>query len=451
MTLSRNQADSWIDWPNLPEAFTAWSSVWDSLVAKQFVVRRHLGKRDELPDYVANHIPKRQERYCKFYAETPDLYILFNTRTMSTNNPLLVLGPYGSLCWRDILEGRSIEEIQLRAVEVFGCDEVYSFLRRLSHQGFIEPLPPYHLQQRADHSITAEFLAPQIQFLLPYTRIPWYCLWEVCTTCDLTCKTCYLPAVQHGGPSEEGALKIVKKIAEAGVFFVSIMGGEPLLRQDLESLVSNLRLAGIYVKIITNGQQLDAERAKSLSSSGVNQVEISFDGLCSESHDYSRGLGTFELAVAAVKRALSARIPRVGMVWTVHSGNSRELNQLPSFMKSLNIHECYISTFRKTGRGGELSDLKPMSVQEETAFAEKLALLSVKHSSLSMTLLRKCSCGRSSVVVGCDNSVRPCPFAFGVYGNLDTNSLVSAWNRITENLPSSGSYRFCRELQGVRL
>jgi len=83
--------------------------------------------------------------------------------------------------------------------------------------------------------------------------------------------------------------------ADAARYFnpllVCFTGGEPLLRNDLESLVATVDRAirTKYITLITHGAMLTPQRAKSLWDAGVNQLSISLDYL-DERHDEARGI-----------------------------------------------------------------------------------------------------------------------------------------------------------------
>src|SRR5688500_8438424 len=95
-------------------------------------------------------------------------------------------------------------------------------------------------------------------------------------------------------PASEKTTEL-KSFADAARFFDPLMvcftGGEPLLRRDLEDLVSAVsgavRLK--YITLITHGAMLTVERARSLWHAGINQFSISLDFL-DERHDHARGI-----------------------------------------------------------------------------------------------------------------------------------------------------------------
>jgi MoaA/NifB/PqqE/SkfB family radical SAM enzyme len=400
-----------------------------------------------VPDIGSSHLdalrPIIAGSWVKAHDEGPDLVILFHSGMMRRNNPLLALSPYGSLVWRGIVAGATVEQIRGEALHRFGVDEVLPFLRRLAGLEFLQPLPERLERSAEPERIVKEIPAPEVQFRLAHAAVPWYCLWEVTTLCNLRCRICYLRDFSTSGPALSTALAIARQIVEAGVFYVCLLGGEPLLRRDLEEIVGTLRSAGVFVKVITNGLGLDAQRAAAFARAGLNQVEVSFDGLSAVSHEYSRGSGTFARACQAISHAQEAGLPRIGIVWTVHSGNLQELPQLPSFMDQLGVTECYISPFKKTGLLGAQASLVAPKPAELEHLRGRLDEWRRKRPHLTIVLLPTCSCGRTSVVVGADGEVRLCSFSYQGVGNVHERSLREIWNSIGAATLAEGPLGYC--------
>src|SRR5688572_15548975 len=113
---------------------------------------------------------------------------------------------------------------------------------------------------------------------------------EVTLRCNARCSFCDYWKTDPSARAQELA-----SFADAARFFnpmlVCFTGGEPLLRRDLESLVSTVadavRLK--YIIVLTHGGMLSVDRARSLWDAGVNQFNISLDYL-DERHDLARGI-----------------------------------------------------------------------------------------------------------------------------------------------------------------
>ncbi|MBI5954910.1 MAG: radical SAM protein [Chloroflexi bacterium] len=390
-------------------------------------------RKASLPSLLDDFIPVPARRWLRFYSESPELAVLFNTKSMPGNNPLLVLGPYGSVVWRAIINGESIGRIRNRVIRLFGEDEVFPFLARLMHLGFLIQQEQILNASSEEQKVIKEFHTPEIQFMLHHSRIPWYCIWEITTICDTRCQICYLKDYQTQGPLGIELDDLIKQIEQMGIFYITLLGGEAMMRSDLEDVIARLRKSNIFVKLITDGNLLTPERAGNLAHAGLNHIEISFDGLTANSHEKSRAKGTFQKAEQAVFTAQENFIPRVGMVFTLHSQNVDDLPDLPVFMKRHKIHECYISLFHKTGLLGGNSNITPLSVEMLPKIHKQIQQWKTEHADLTITLLSLCTCGHTSVVIGADMTLRPCTFSYAsAIGNLRQNSLQELWDRMGE-------------------
>lgn len=121
-------------------------------------------------------------------------------------------------------------------------------------------------------------------------RMPVLVHFEVTLRCNARCAFCDYWKTDPSARAQELA-----SYADAVRFFnpmlVTFTGGEPLLRRDLETLVS--AVAGAirlkYIIVITHGGMLSIERARSLWNAGINQFNISLDYLDAR-HDQARGI-----------------------------------------------------------------------------------------------------------------------------------------------------------------
>lgn len=79
--------------------------------------------------------------------------------------------------------------------------------------------------------------------------------WFVNSRCNLTCQYCFREMDLEEKDTDH-MLSLVQKLAEKGVTRVTIGGGEPLLRKDLEIILAALKNENIFVSLHTNGTLL---------------------------------------------------------------------------------------------------------------------------------------------------------------------------------------------------
>ena len=115
----------------------------------------------------------------------------------------------------------------------------------------------------------------------------------LCVTnrCNLRCTYCYEAYYDrnHREFTTEEILKLIDELYEMGTKYISINGGEPFLRKDIEIIIDKVNERNLLCHVSTNGlflaKHLDAIRM-------VDSIAISIDGN-REDNDINRGKGTY--------------------------------------------------------------------------------------------------------------------------------------------------------------
>ena len=103
--------------------------------------------------------------------------------------------------------------------------------------------------------------------------------------CNERCVHCYLDHEDHGEMSTAEILDLLDQLAEAGVFFLILSGGEIFLRKDLFEIVEYARKLQFSVKLKTNAVLLREASARRIAALGVQMVQISVYSHRPEVHD----------------------------------------------------------------------------------------------------------------------------------------------------------------------
>jgi MoaA/NifB/PqqE/SkfB family radical SAM enzyme len=163
---------------------------------------------------------------------------------------------------------------------------------------------------------------------------PFQVLVQVTNRCNMRCSFCdFWP---NAAPKQQELTlrdfeRVADELSELGCFLVSIEGGEPLIRQDLEQIVRTFARRHLPA-LFTNGWYVEPERARALFDAGLVHASVSIDYATPELHDQKRGLrGATERAWRALE-ALRDAAPRGGkqvhvMTVLMHS-NQHELEPL---------------------------------------------------------------------------------------------------------------------------
>ena len=114
----------------------------------------------------------------------------------------------------------------------------------------------------------------------------------LCVTrrCNMKCVYCYGKFYENKGEdlSKDAIFRLIDDMALLGTRYISINGGEALLRDDIDAIVDRIRSKGILCHLSTNGllieKKIDVLRK-------IDSLAVSIDGI-GEANDLNRGQGT---------------------------------------------------------------------------------------------------------------------------------------------------------------
>jgi pyrroloquinoline quinone biosynthesis protein E len=121
---------------------------------------------------------------------------------------------------------------------------------------------------------------------------------EITYKCPLHCVFCYNPIdYTRFGPEigTEDWLRAFRQARELGAVQLGISGGEPLMRDDAETLATEATKMGYYVNLITSGVGLNEERIAKFKEGGLGQIQLSFQDSTRELNDFLSSTRTFDL------------------------------------------------------------------------------------------------------------------------------------------------------------
>ena len=173
--------------------------------------------------------------------------------------------------------------------------------------------------------------------------------------CNLSCRHClYIERnPQKRDLSADDFNNLLAKL-EGTDSEVHLLGGEPLCRQDIVDLVSEITRRGLTAKILTNGYALSKDLLLKLKEAGLKGIGVSIDGT-KESHNVNRGN---TLAYERVMNALDmirefGFLPKVSCA--VHSGNKDSLCPLLLELEARGVKRILIEHVLPIGHGRQLT------------------------------------------------------------------------------------------------
>jgi AdoMet-dependent heme synthase len=120
--------------------------------------------------------------------------------------------------------------------------------------------------------------------------------------CNERCVHCYLDHDDHGEMTTAEIKDLLDQMADAGVFYLTLSGGEILMRRDFFEIVEHARARTFCIKLKTNGVLIREKEAERLRVLGVESVQISVYSHRPEVHDaVTKMPGSFRQSIEAVR------------------------------------------------------------------------------------------------------------------------------------------------------
>ena len=124
--------------------------------------------------------------------------------------------------------------------------------------------------------------------------------------CNLRCKGCY--TLGYGMQPElpyEVVDRILKECEELGIYFVTILGGEPLIYPHLFRMIENH--PDIFFQVYTNGTLMTRDKARRFRELGNVAVVVSIEGDEKETDSW-RGKGVYRKIMEAFEHLRAERV-----------------------------------------------------------------------------------------------------------------------------------------------
>lgn len=171
---------------------------------------------------------------------------------------------------------------------------------------------------------------------------------SVTDRCDFRCVYCMTEKMTFLPRAEILSLEELALIAEAfvelGVSKIRLTGGEPLVRQNIMSLIETVGALSDLdeLTLTTNGSQLQ-KRAQQLRDAGIKRINISIDSLQAERFNHITRTGDLAQVLAGIDAVIAANFERIKLNAVILKGrNDDEILDLVNFARSKKIDISFI-------------------------------------------------------------------------------------------------------------
>jgi pyrroloquinoline quinone biosynthesis protein E len=277
----------------------------------------------------------------------------------------------------------------------------------------------------------------------PYTLVA-----ELSYRCPLHCPYCSNP-VDIGGDrwrtelETEQWTRAFREARALGVVQLALTGGEPMVRRDLDELVSAAREAGLYSTLVTAGTTLTRERAARLQAAGLDHVQVSIQSPDPAENDRIAGVRSFEKKVAAARAVRELGFP-LTVNCVLHRQNLDRIEEILVLAEELDAQRLELANTQYYGWAVVNQDaLMPAREQLERGeeaverfrarVGPRITVLWVL-PDLYEDLPKPCmgGWGRTTMIVAPNGEALPCQAAATIPGlgfpNVRDHSLEWIWN-----------------------
>lgn len=281
---------------------------------------------------------------------------------------------------------------------------------------------------------------------------------ELTPRCNLSCKMCYIhaPARDEQAMQRELSarqwLRLGRQAVDAGMIYLLLTGGEPLLRPDFPEIYEGLAEMGVVLTVNTNATVLTPRLLALFQRHPPEKVNVTLYGMSRETYGSLCGsAGGFDLALKNIRTLKQAGI-HVNLNTTFTRENLGDMERIIAFAKEERIPVRMASYLFPPVRGGSGCDEVLLSPEEMGAAAARFDYLTLEQEkrasraelirgSLAAPLpepapdsrAAACTAGRGSFWITWEGTMSPCGMLTQAV-DVREQDFLSAWQQTRETI-----------------
>lgn len=295
---------------------------------------------------------------------------------------------------------------------------------------------------------------------------------ELLPLCNMRCDMCYI-RLDREGMEKQGQLhtadewiELAEQMKKAGVLFLLLTGGEPLLFPDFRKLYLKLKEMGMILTINTNGTLIDEEWADFFQSNKPRRINITLYGADDETYEnLCHYPGGFEKTIQGIN-LLKERGVDVKINGSVTKQNFRDTEKIYQIGRNLDI-PVHMDTYMLPGIRDRYKPFEQQtrlnpedsarayiqtlrSEMSEDSFHNYVlqAIHEVEDDDVTYPDYISCQAGLSSFAIGWQGAMRPCVSLSEPSANVFETGFEASWEKVCE---AAGKLRINKKCTKCRL
>lgn len=219
-------------------------------------------------------------------------------------------------------------------------------------------------------------------------RIPVSGTFELTSRCNFRCKMCYIHTEAQERCYAERELTaqqwldIGREAVDAGMIYLLLTGGEPLLRPDFLEIYTGLIQMGLRISINTNGSLITPRIVECFKKHPPERVNVSLYGMSEETYARLCGnAGGYEKALRGIRMLKEAGIC-VSLNTTFTRSNARDMEAITALAISEGIPIRTAAYVFPPVRGGEGLAEENLSPEEMGRLLARLDMLTLDEAQM---------------------------------------------------------------------
>ena len=267
--------------------------------------------------------------------------------------------------------------------------------------------------------------------------------------CNEQCVHCYLDHEDHGEMTTAEIKHLLKEMANAGVFILTLSGGEIFLRRDFFEILECARALTFCIRLKTNAVLIRDAQAARLRDLGVESIQVSVYSHRAEVHDaITKVPGSLRRSIQAI-RFLKSQGLRVTMANVLMTQNMEDYHGVRALADELGAEYTLDPTVTPMMDGnrsildlnvGESALRRVFRDESLVGDADEFCALPPAPDEDSMESL-PCSAGHTACYVSPYGEFYPCVQFPLSCGNVRQQSFIDIWRNSVQ----------LREVRSIRL